>query len=147
MFIQIVTIFIATIFLTVAQVLDEYVTVVKNDRTRAVFWGFFSWILAGIIIVNISGTPAVKILSVLSAGLGAACGNLFGIKIIQIIKKQKRTNKSFISLLWADIKRSYFQRVKHTNIYKFSKRILRKTNPRKQLSQTTQPTFLSFFRQ
>jgi len=135
---QIVTIFLATILLTVVEVLDSYVTVVKIDKSRAVFWGFFSWVLAGLIIVNISGTPLVKFLSVLSAGLGAGCGNLIGIKIIQFIKKQKKTKRTFISTLKTQFKK--------TVLYKSSRKLLGRPKNKRQMSQTVQP-ILSFFRQ
>jgi len=138
MIIQIVTIFLATILLTVAEVLDSYVTVVKIDKSRAVFWGFFSWVLAGVIIVNISGTPVVKFLSVISAGLGSACGNLIGIKIIQFIKKQKKTKRTFIATLKSEFKK--------TILYKYSRKIFGIKRNKRQISQTIQP-ILSFFRQ
>lgn len=105
---QLLTIFIAAILLTAAQVFDEFITVVKNDRKKALFWGFLTWVLAGTIIVNIDGSAVFKVFSVLFAGFGSAVGNLIGIELISILKKQKRSKKPFMKLAAAGIKKSNF---------------------------------------
>jgi hypothetical protein len=129
--IQLLVVFTAAIFLTAAQVLDEFITIIKNDRKKALFWGFLSWVLAGTIIVNIHGSVLVKTISILFAGFGSALGNLLGIELITILKKQKRSGKPFMKLALAELKKSSLMRmVKQAKVYRTIKR---KMAPRKKL--------------
>jgi len=120
---QLLTIFVAAVCLTAAQVFDEFITIIRNDRKKALFWGFLTWVLAGTIIVNIDGSVTVKAASILFAGFGSALGNLLGIELIAILKKQKKSKKSFVQLAFIEIKKSAFMRmVKRSKIYKTIKR-------------------------
>ncbi|MEW6041512.1 MAG: hypothetical protein AB1633_08330 [Elusimicrobiota bacterium] len=141
---QISTIFLASILLTVAQVVDEFITVVKNDRKKSLFWGFLSWVLTGTIIVNIDGPVLFKVISILFAGVGAAIGNLLGIELIRILKKQKKKGLPFFVILKQELRKgALFKFIRKTAIYKKARKKLH--HRKRVLSHQTEAILLGRF--
>ncbi|MBU2567154.1 MAG: hypothetical protein KJ967_00070 [Elusimicrobia bacterium] len=135
---QLLIIFIAAVLLTIAESLDSFLTIVKNDKRRSAIWGFVSWVLAGTIIVHISGDTSIKFMSILFAGLGAACGNVLSIGIIRILRRQKKTGRSFASLLVQDMSRTpVIKVIKKTSFYRFFNRKILRLNRKEH--KTSQP--------